>query len=344
MNVFTKNITQGELRSRLAKAWSPNLYLTNVATAYFQGTPYGARELFPIVPVQLQSSHYYKFDKDELSRLQVKDKPSFGRVSPAQMGLADDVYSTKLRQIIVGIDLIDATNYQRVGAPGVSDPRVARSQFIAEQMNIELDVAFGNKFFNSAAWTNTLGGVDTTPSASQFLMFDDAASDPIGVIENAIEAVVKSARRRPNKIGLGYDVFKILKQHPEIVERIKYTGTSATPAVVTTNVLAQIFGVEKVVVFESTYNSAGEGVAANNTFICDSKGVLICFAPNAPSIDTPSAGYIFAWDMIGNGNWMALDQWLGDGGTHSEYVEGLMSYDMKKIADDCAVYLTSAVH
>ena len=164
------------------------------------------------------------------------------------------------------------------------------------------------------------------------------------LFRSAIENIVKYARRRPNKIGLGYDVFKVLKQHPEIIERIKYTGTTTNPAVVTTNVLAQIFGVEKVVVFESTYNVAGEDLTESMSFICDPKGILICFAPNSPSIDTPSAGYMFAWDMLGNGNWMALDQWLGDGGTHSEYVEGLMSYDMKKVADDCAVYLTSAVH
>ena len=62
-------------------------------------------------------------------------------------------------------------------------------------------------------------------------------------------------------------------------------------------------------------------------FICDTKGALLCYATPSPAIDEPSAGYIFTWDMLGNGAHVAFDQFDGEKGTHTEFVEGLMSTD-----------------
>ena len=78
-------------------------------------------------------------------------------------------------------------------------------------------------------------------------------------------------------------------------------------------------------------------------YICDSKAALLCYATPTPQIDEPSAGYIFTWDMLGNGAPVAFDQFEGEAGTHSEFVEGLMSSDMKKTCDDLAVFLKDCV-
>jgi hypothetical protein len=78
-------------------------------------------------------------------------------------------------------------------------------------------------------------------------------------------------------------------------------------------------------------------------FVCDPKAALLCYATANPAIDEPSAGYIFTWDMLGNGQYVALDQYEGENGTHSEFVEGLMSTDMKKTADDLAIFFKDCV-
>lgn len=152
-----------------------------------------------------------------------------------------------------------------------------------------------------------------------------------------------SGRREPNKLGLGYDSFIGLKSHPDILERVKYTGSSANPAIVNENVLAQILGFEEVKVLEATYNAAGEGQPDDMQFICESDGALLTYTTNTPAIDEPSAGYIYTWDMLGDGNYMATDQFEGEGGTHAEFIEGLMSTDMKKTSDDLACYLSKCV-
>ena len=124
---------------------------------------------------------------------------------------------------------------------------------------------------------------------------------------------------------------------------MKYGGSTPNPAAVTENVLAQLFGVERIVVLKSIMNKAEMGAAADMGYIGDPDAFLLAYATNSPSIDEPSAGYIFTWDMLGNGQILPILNYLGTPGVHSEYVEGLMASDMKKTADDLAVFFKEAV-
>ena len=337
-------MTTGDIQVSIAKGWKPNAYLTNMSMAYFAAPEdFVAKKIFPICPVPLSASHYYKFSKADLARDNVQRKPAFGKVAPAVMGQTDDTYSCKVDQIRVGIDQIQNLNYQRSGAPGVADPRRAKVRFVSEQINIHLDIMFAQKFFTSGVWGNEWSGVKATPSGKQFLKFSDSNFDPISFFDTRIRDVKESGRRKPNKLALGYDAYLGLKNHPEIVERVKYTGTTANPARVTPQVLAQLLGLEEVCILESTYNAAPVGLGEDMHYICDPKGALLCYATAAPAIDEPSAGYIFTWDMLGNGQYIATDQYEGEKGTHSEFVEGLISTDMKKTADDLAIYFKDCV-
>jgi len=67
------------------------------------------------------------------------------------------------------------------------------------------------------------------------------------------------------------------------------------------------------------------------------------YATNNPQIDEPSCGYTFTWDMLGNGDYVALNQWQANDGTHTDFIEGLIATDMKKCADDLAIYFTNCV-
>ena len=93
----------------------------------------------------------------------------------------------------------------------------------------------------------------------------------------------------------------------------------------------------------SIMNKAGLGENAKMEFIGDPNAMLLAYATDSPSTDEPSAGYIFTWDMLGNGNILPIMNYLGESATHSEFVEGLMATDMKKTADDLAVFFKDAV-
>ena len=334
------------LSAQIAKgAFQPNIYLTNMSMAYFQdATKYAAKALFPICPVQLSSARYYIFDKASLLRDNAQRKPEFGKVSPAQMGLLDQSYSCKVDQIIVGIDQISALNFQRTSAPGAVDPRRAKIKFIAEQMNLHQDRLFAEQFFKSGIWGNEwTGAAAYSASSKTFIKFSDDNCDPVRLIDDLCTEIEQNTGRRPNRLGLGKNAYNALKNHPGVVERVKFGGSTANPATVNERVLAELFGLQKVVVLSAIYNQAGLGEAENMQYICDPDAALLVYATDTPAVDEPSAGYIFTWDMLGDGQYMPVLQYEGENGTHTEFIEGLFAADMKKTGDDLAVFLKDCV-
>jgi hypothetical protein len=340
---MSDKITNAGIQTKIAKGWKPNEYLTNLSMAHFANPDsFVARKVFPICPVGLSASYYYKFNKEDLARDNVRVKPAFGKVQPAIIGQTDDTYKCEVHQIILGIDQIETLNYTRSRAPGVANPRAAKVKVVTEQMLIHMDVWFANSFFKSGVWANEWTGVASGPTGNQFLKFTSANFDPVNFFDTRAREMEQVGRRAPNCLVLGVDAFLALKNHPDILERVKYTGSTANPAVVNANVLAQLFGIERIVVLKSTYNAAGIG-GEDMQFICSPDSALLCYVTSSPTIDEPSAGYIFAWDMLGNGNHVALDQYEGEKGIHAEFIEGLMSFDMKKTADDMAMFFTACV-
>jgi hypothetical protein len=332
------------MEAKIAKGWRPHKYLTNMSMAYFMAAEDAvAPALFPICPVATSTGFYYEFSRADLARNNVRRKPAFGKVQPAIIGQSENSYHCYVDQVILGIDQIGRLNYVRAGVPGVADPRAAKIRTATEQMTINLDAQFAQKFFRPGVWTNEWTGVDGATTGKQFIKFDNDNSDPILMLNGLSTGMKRTGRRRPNKLALGANVFDALQNHPAILDRIKFTGTSVNPAMVTEQALAALFRVKEVKVLESTYNAARLGEDEDMQFICSPNDALLVYAPDAPQIDEPSAGYTFTWDMLGDGNYMAMDQWDGEPGTHAEFVEGLMSTDMKKTSDDLAVYMKDCV-
>lgn len=340
------NVTPAMIQAQIAKgAFRPHTALTNMALSYYQKAEnYFAKAIFPICRVNLSSDNYYIFNKEDLLRDGWQRKPEYGTVMPTVVSEHTDTYACQVDQMVMGISQIRQTDLQRRMGPAAKDPRQQRTKTIAEQANIHQDKLFAEKFFKSGVWANEWAGVDSTATeGKQFIKFSNGNSDPIKFIADQKREMHEKTGRTPNRIAIGAEVFDALIQHPAILERVKYGGTTANPAQVTKNVLAQLFGVEQLTVLMSIYNRARQGAEADMSFIGDPKALLLAYATDAPSTDEPSAGYIFTWDMLGDGQMLPIFHYPGTNGTHSEYVEGLMAYDMRKTADDLAVFCKDVV-
>lgn len=340
---MSKIATNGSIAADIAKGWKPNNYLTNMSVAYFQPDDWFVSPfVFPILPVQLSTSYYYIFDKGDLARDNVQRKPEFGKATPMMFGSKQELYSCEVDQIIVGIDQISTLNYQRSAAPGIIDPRRSKVRIATEQLKLHMDRVFADGYFKSGAWTNEWAGVTTTPSGKQFYKFSDSNCDPVKFIGDRRVEMMREGRRKPNVLALGVEAYEALKNNASILDRVKYSGSTANPATINANVLAQLFEIDRVVVLNSTYNKGGYG-STSMDFVCDSKGALLAYAAPNPAIDEVSAGYTFAWDMLGNGQYLAFDQYEGEKGTHTEFIEGLTSYTSKKVCDELGVFMKECV-
>ena len=339
-------MTPAKINGLIAKgAFRPHTALSNIALAYYQNAAnYFAKAIFPICRVQQSSDNYYIFNKEDLLRDNWQRKPAYGSVMPAVVSETTGTYTCKVDQMVMGIDLIRQTDVSRRQGPNVADPRKQRAKIMAEQANIHQDKVFANSFFREGAWGNEWEGVDSTaPTGKQFIKFSNDNSDPIKFINDQKLAMHENTGRTPNKLALGANVFNALTLHPAILERVKFGGSTANPANVTKNVLAQLFGVDDLVVLMSIHNKAKQGADADMAFIGDPNAMLLAYATSSPSVEEPSAGYIFTWDMLGNGQIMPVRTYPGAPGTDSEFVDSLMAYDMRKTADDLAVFCKNVV-
>lgn len=343
----TNIITPQQVRTSIAKGKFRNhAVLSNMALNYFQSASnYFARSIFPICPVRQSTGSYYVFELEDLLRDGWQRKPAYGKVNPTAIGEHTETYAVDVYQMIMGIDEIRETDVERRDGPAfANDTRVKHTKTIAEQANIHLDVMFANTFFHEGAWEDVREGVDsTTPTDDQFIKFSNDNSDPVDYVAGLKLEMLEKTGREPNRLAMGPEVFKKLRKHPAILDRVKYGGSTPNPAKVTQNVLAQLFEMDNISVMKSIHNKAKQGKEADVGFIADPTAMLLAYAPDSPSVNEPSAGYILTWDMLGNGQTMPISHFDGEPGTHSEFVEGLMGYSMKKTADDLAIFLKNVV-
>lgn len=112
-------------------------------------------------------------------------------------------------------------------------------------------------------------------------------SDPIANVETAKEAIRQSTGKRPNTMVMGPAVLRSLRMHSKVIDRVKYTGRD----VPTPELLAALFGVDRVIVGEAIYSNDA-GTAFTDVW---GKDVVLAYTETASVADmgTPSYGYTY---------------------------------------------------
>jgi len=232
------------------------------------------------------------------------------------------------------------------------DPERAATELVTHKLLIQREVNWVNTFFSSGVWGTDVSGDASGSVASGETVYwsDDTNSDPIGDIRTGKTSVMRNTGQEANTLVLGRDVYDILVDHPNIVERIKYSGGvgNNNPAMVNEQTLAAVFDVDRVLVASAIQNSANQGATASHDFIAG-KNALLCHTPSSPSLMQPAAGYTFNWrEYLGVGN----DQGLAIKRFDGEYmdilnlaarIEGEQSYDQKLISSELGYFFSGIV-
>jgi hypothetical protein len=171
---------------------------------------------------------------------------------------------------------------------------------------------------------------------------DYATSDPIEDLEEAKETVLSTTGFELNTLVLGYQAFRALKNHPDIIERIKYT-TGVTGRTITPELLAAMFDIDRVLVSKAIKATNQEGEAEAYSFTHGKHALAMHVAPN-PGLMTPSAGYVFTWRGISEG----LGRDIGITRMRmplkrADRIEGQIAFDNKIVATDLGYFFNGAV-
>lgn len=248
--------------------------LTQLARGYSNAEAVGSL-LFPIVSVKKEAGKIPLFGKESFlifnteralraksNRLPVEDRDA------ANFTLTEHDSSYPIDYREMAEDLFDTEAY---GAHRTQESIMLRHEKICA------DLAQDDGNYPS-------GSKITLTSSGQFTHAD---SDPIITIENAKEAMRQKIVKRPNTMVIGAQSYKVLKNHPKILERVKYTQLG----IVTVDLLKSIFDVPNIKIGEMVY-STDAGVTVDLW----GDNIVLAYVPEAKtdikrSIYEPSFGY-----------------------------------------------------
>ncbi len=220
--------------------------LTTAAQGY-QNAEFIGVKLFPKVPVQQRGGKVITFGREDF-RMYATGRTPGSNTKRVQFGHAGAPFALEQHALEGVVPFEHMEEASRVPGIDLGSGAVRKTQDI---IGLRLEYAqalLATTPANYAASNKTaLATIDQWSDYS-------GTSDPVDDVNVAIEAVRAKIGRRPNMVAMGAAVFSKLKNHPKVIDRIKYTGRdSATP-----ELLASLFGVKEVVVGDAVYeNDAG---------------------------------------------------------------------------------------
>lgn len=294
--------------------------LSNVSVKYTNDT-FIADQVFPVLPVAKQTGKFYIYDK---SNLRV-DKSARAAGSAAN----EIDYTMSLSGVFTCDDhalkgfVADEVQDQ---AEAALDPLIDETEIITEKLMLDREK-------NAAAVAMSTANVtQNTTLAGTSQWSDYSNSSPITDIRTARTTIHRATFKKPNTIIMGKEVFDVLVDHPEIIERVKYSQLG----IITAELLARLFQVEKIVVGEAGNNTAAEGQTDVLAYVWG-KDVLVAYIAPSVKLKQVTFGYTFTYKNRTVKRWRDEDR-------EGTYVRvGGDNYVQKIVAAACAYLVKAAV-
>ncbi len=321
-----------------------NVPLTNISIAYLQEPDaFVASKVFPNIPVQQASDRYYIFNRGDFNR----DDMQIRAPGAESEGTGYNLDNTPSYSVDVWALHKDIPDQIRANSDSVLTPDLNATQFLTTKALIRKERLWATNYFATGKWTNEVAGQATADTTHVVYWNDYANSTPIEDMRRAKRSVHLTAGGfLPNKLVLGPQVWDVLQDHPDFVDRIKYGQTAnpqLSPAMVSRKVVAELLEVDEILVMEGIYNSAVEGQTEASTYIGGKNALLVYSAPN-PGLMVPSGGYTFSWvglfgaGSMGNRISSFRMEWL-----KSDRVEIEMAFALKQISADLGYFFNSVI-
>lgn len=252
--------------------------LTDVAIAY-SNDAYIASEVFPAYAVKKQSGKHFVYDR---GRFRVNDNLRNSGSNSNEVTLALTTGSAyfaedhALKQFVADDDVDNAIT--------PTDPLIDAAENVSEMHLIARETELATMLADTGVMTQNT----TLSGTSQWS--DYTNSDPVANVRTAMQAIHNAIHVNPNTLILGKQVYDKLLDHPAFIERIKYSALG----VMTPELLARIFGVDRVLVGAAGYNSAKEGQTDSMAYIWGKHAILAYINPRtAPKMIT--LGFTYTW-------------------------------------------------
>ncbi|CAB4169369.1 hypothetical protein UFOVP1305_57 [uncultured Caudovirales phage] len=311
--------------------------LTGVSVAYMNSaTSFIADQVFPRVPVQQRSGKYATYSKADFLR----DEMKFRAPGSISAGGGFRTSTANYYADVFGFH-VDVDDQTVANATVPFEPVRDATQYVTQKELIKREVEFASKFLVTSVWTGgkkASGTAGDLVAGTDFTAWDDASSTPIDDIQNQAAEVEAATGILPNTLVINRRVAMALRNHPDIVDRIKYV--SGNP--VGEDMIARLVGVDRILVAAGVKNSADEGLANSSDYIAGNNALLV-YSAQSPSLMNPSGGYTFVWSgYTGAQDGRRIKRYRLEEYA-SDRIEIEASWDMKLVAADVGAFFSACV-
>lgn len=257
-------------------------------------------QLFPAVGVRKQSDKYRVFGREawlpESSDFRAPGTEA-NEIPGFQLSLNPYYAQEHALQVAV-------TDEERENADSPLSPDQDGTELVTSKIALGREVAIQTLVTTAA---NYATGMSVTLSGTS-QWNDYVNSNPIGDIRTGMRAVHAKLFQEPNLAVIPYLVMSTLEDHPDIIERIKYSER----AILTPEIVAAVFGVQRVLVPGVAVGSGSPGTPGSQITAgyLWGKDVLLAWVPDRPGMRVPAFGYEFVWGF--NGQNQIVDRWRED--------------------------------
>jgi hypothetical protein len=290
--------------------------LTNISVGWPNNGLVGEK-LLPSVPVKKQSDKYYIFGHE--GWLPEDDARAPGTVANEVAGLAvsTDTYYAREHSLQIAV-----TDEERENVDSPLAPDRDATEMVTSKIMLGREVAI--KTLVTTAANYNAGNTATLSGAAQWNSANYATSDPISDLRTGKAAVHAKIFMEPNTLVIPYQVMTALEDHPDFLERIKYSER----AIFSPELLASVLGFSTVIVPGVGYNSANPGATPSLGYLWG-KDVVMAWVPPRPGLKIPAFGYEFTWGT------QYVDRWREEP-RKSDLIRASRRYDLKLTALDSA--------
>lgn len=156
-----------------------------------------------------------------------------------------------------------------------------------------------------------------------------SGSKPIDDVRARLIAVRNACGLVPNTVAMDYEAFLVLKDNPQIIDRLKYAGID-DPKNLTAAALAILFNVEQVVVAGGQRNAGKLNEAGGFTLnsLWPKNTVGVGYVAREMDVQEPSVGRTFHWSEDGSDIGAVIETYR-DESTRSDIVRARFEVDEK---------------
>lgn len=219
--------------------------LTQVAQGYTNAEFVGLT-LFPAVPVGQRGGKILTFGREDFALYATGRAPG-AHTKRVNFGYSSGSFALEqhaLEGVVPFEDLEEANSEPGIDLASIA---VAKTQAI-----IGLRLEYAQAALATTAGNYAASNKTTLSGTAQWSDYS-GTSDPANDIETGKEAIRAKIGKRPNTLVVGPLVWARLRNHPKLTDRIKYTGRDG----LTTEMVAALFGVDRVLVGDAIYDNAG---------------------------------------------------------------------------------------